>query len=274
MDTSIKDDHLLNVIEDGSTSLKDVYPLGVNTSVEGNRRLVREKVLQILIAKEVCETSLKDLFDHIFYRVFNFGDDEADLITPKKLLQPSELLDIEGDYPIIWKNEYIEFGRSYINFYGKEAEATDAIIKEFADNWSVERIAKIDRLLIHMAVVEFLYFPDIPLKVSMNEIIEIAKLYSTDKSNSFINGLLEKIRNKLTQDGKLTKEVSTRNAKRNKDRNKRRREKRRKDRAEKSGSDNSGSDNSVSSTPEINEMPEVKIETPPEIEKDKTSDAE
>ncbi len=236
-------------------SLKDVYPLGINTSVEGNRRLVREKVLQILIANEVCETNLTDLFEHIFYRVFNFGEDEAELITPKKLLKPDELLDIEGDYPIIWEDEYIEFGKRYLNFYKMEVESTNNLIKDLADNWAFERIARIDRLLIQMAVVEFLHFDNIPLKVTMNEVIEIAKLYSTDKSNSFINGMMEKIRNKLTEEGKLEKEVISRNVKRNKERNKRRREKRRRERAEKAAQKATQKENNIEI--ETGETPEI-----------------
>jgi len=66
-------------------------------------------------------------------------------------------------------------------------------IDEKTPNWDAERIAEIDLILIKMAIVEFLYFPSIPTKVTINEYIEIAKDYSTAKSSYFINGVLDKL---------------------------------------------------------------------------------
>ncbi len=60
-------------------------------------------------------------------------------------------------------------------------------------NWEVERIAYMDMLLMKMAVCELMEFPSIPVKVTLNEYIEISKMFSTPKSNSFINGILDKI---------------------------------------------------------------------------------
>ncbi len=60
-------------------------------------------------------------------------------------------------------------------------------------NWDTNRIAEIDAVLIHMGISEFLWFPSIPVKVTINEYLEIAKDYSTDKSNIFINGILDKL---------------------------------------------------------------------------------
>ncbi len=105
-------------------TLKDVYPLGINTSIKGNRRILREKVLQLIISHAICETEPADLFEHIFYRQFNFGDEEPennesnDESAPKRLLKPEELLDLEGDYPIIWKDEDVEFGKEAWNLFG------------------------------------------------------------------------------------------------------------------------------------------------------------
>lgn len=186
-------------------SLKDVYPLGINTTIKGTRRLVREKVLQILTAKEICETSLEQLFEHIFYRTFNFGEDQEDKITPHKLLKPIEMLDLEGDYPIKWKADDVEFAHKLITAFYDNQKDTDDLLRKISDNWDLERIARIDRILIHIAVAEFIYFPNIPPKVSINESLEIAKAYSTDKSNIFINGVLEKIRIMLQDDVRFKK---------------------------------------------------------------------
>lgn len=72
-------------------------------------------------------------------------------------------------------------------------EEIDEIIKKSAENWSLSRIAKVDHMLLRMATYELKWGQDIPSKVAINEAIEIAKVYSTDKSPKFINGILGNI---------------------------------------------------------------------------------
>ncbi len=79
-------------------------------------------------------------------------------------------------------------------------------IKEHSKNWDVERIAFMDVLMMQMAIAEFLYFPSIPTKVTMNEYIELSKYYSTDKSRNFINGILDKTLKELKKENKIQKE--------------------------------------------------------------------
>ena len=78
-------------------------------------------------------------------------------------------------------------------------------IDEKTPNWDTERIADMDMILIKMALTEFLYFPSIPTKVSINEYIEIAKDYSTRKSSYFINGVLDKLLKDYNKSGRLKK---------------------------------------------------------------------
>lgn len=72
-------------------------------------------------------------------------------------------------------------------------------------NWDADRIAEIDMILIKMAISEFLYFPSIPTRVTINEYIEISKDYSTAKSSFFINGVLDKILKEFTETKRLNK---------------------------------------------------------------------
>lgn len=72
-------------------------------------------------------------------------------------------------------------------------------------NWDKERIADLDSILIKMAICEFLKFPSIPVKVTINEYLEIAKEYSTPKSSVFINGILDKLSKEYKEEGKLNK---------------------------------------------------------------------
>ena len=77
-------------------------------------------------------------------------------------------------------------------------EENEKLIAELADNWELDRIAKMDMFLLKMGLTELQIFPSIPTKVTLNEYIEISKFYSTPKSNLFINGILDKAIGKLT----------------------------------------------------------------------------
>jgi len=72
------------------------------------------------------------------------------------------------------------------------ADEQKSLIKKFTKNWDFERIATMDILIMQMAIAEAIEFPSIPTKVTLNEYIEIAKYYSTEKSSVFINGILDK----------------------------------------------------------------------------------
>lgn len=80
-----------------------------------------------------------------------------------------------------------------------------ALIKQHTVNWDIERIAYIDNLILELALSEFLYFPSIPTKVTMNEYIELSKYYSTEKSRNFINGILDKALKDLKKENKILK---------------------------------------------------------------------
>ncbi len=79
------------------------------------------------------------------------------------------------------------------------------VIDKLTKNWELDRIAKMDVLLMEMAITELQTFPNIPTKVSLNEYIEISKFYSTPKSNVFINGVLDKAITMLEKEGKIKK---------------------------------------------------------------------
>ena len=82
---------------------------------------------------------------------------------------------------------------------------SEKLIEELADNWELDRIAKMDVLLLKMAFAELQSFESIPTKVTINEYLEISKYYSTPKSNVFINGILDKSLKKLTANNKIIK---------------------------------------------------------------------
>ncbi len=79
------------------------------------------------------------------------------------------------------------------------------IISTYTQNWEMDRLAIMDNIIMNMAVCEFLEFPLIPVKVTLNEYIEISKIYSTPKSNIFINGVLDKIVEDFKAEKKIKK---------------------------------------------------------------------
>jgi len=137
------------------------------------RRIVREKVLQILYAFEMNKESLQLLTNGVLSDV----EDKADK----------------------------EFAENLVNRVLIHAKDLDIKIKERVDNWELGRIALIDRILLRIGLCELYYFPEIPPKVSINEVIEIAKEYSTAGSGKFINGILDAVLSELKESGNLNK---------------------------------------------------------------------
>ncbi|WP_300569597.1 transcription antitermination factor NusB [Flavobacterium sp.] len=94
------------------------------------------------------------------------------------------------------------------NLFRKAILNDKEFAKEFADktpNWEADRIAEIDTIILKMAICEFLKFPSIPVKVTINEYLEIAKEYSTPKSSIFINGILDNLVKEFQTNDKLKK---------------------------------------------------------------------
>ncbi|MEO1516547.1 MAG: transcription antitermination protein NusB [Bacteroidota bacterium] len=99
-----------------------------------------------------------------------------------------------------------EFGEGLlVHVIEKDSELLE-MIEPTLKNWDAERVAVLDMILIKMALSELIIFPTIPTKVTLNEFVEISKMYSTDKSKDFINGILDRLMKKLNKEGKIKKE--------------------------------------------------------------------
>jgi N utilization substance protein B len=98
-----------------------------------------------------------------------------------------------------------DFGETLLlNVIEKDKELLD-LIEPVLRNWDADRVAAIDMILLKMALCEFLDFPTIPTKVTLNEYVELAKLYSTDKSKDFINGILDRLLKMLKKENRIQK---------------------------------------------------------------------
>ena len=99
-----------------------------------------------------------------------------------------------------------EFARKLLRTTIANADAYRKLMENNAKNWDMERFAFMDILIMQVALAEILSFPSIPVSVSLNEYVEIAKMYSTPKSGSFINGMLDGIVGQLKSENKLNKQ--------------------------------------------------------------------
>lgn len=138
------------------------------------RRQIREKVLQALYAHELSGESVDLILEHI--------------VAPLKK-----------------EPEVFELARQLIIKTIEVTPELDALIKGRVANWEFSRLAVIDRIILRMGICELLYFEDIPPKVSINEAIEIARRYSTEKSDKFVNGVLDSILTDLKKGNRVKK---------------------------------------------------------------------
>lgn len=86
----------------------------------------------------------------------------------------------------------ITFARDLFLLVNKNRYWADSMIRDLAENWDIKRMAAIDLTIIRLAIVEMEKMVDVPLKVVINEAIELAKMYSTEKSSRFVNGILDR----------------------------------------------------------------------------------
>jgi len=140
-----------------------------------NRRKAREAALRSLYAMEVGSNSRAEVTQQIV----------------KKLLVD----DTDG----------ISFAKEVVLHTSENKSDLDEFIADHIKNWEVSRLAILDKLILRMAITEFIHFEQIPTKVTINEAIELAKSYSTRKSGTFVNGILDAILNDLTEKGRIVK---------------------------------------------------------------------
>ena len=105
----------------------------------------------------------------------------------------------------VWEEEK-KFGTDLLKKCYKHNEDLTKDIEPNLKNWEMDRIATLDLVLMKMAVCELKYFPTVPVKVSINEYIDISKIYSTPKSKDFVNGVLDKTKLQLIDQGLVNKQ--------------------------------------------------------------------
>jgi N utilization substance protein B len=150
-----------------------------------------------------------DSFHQILEEKSIYWNDDLDFVLSMVVKTIKKFKDTdaeEKDLPDLYKNDEDRdfvvrlFRKSLVN-----RTYCLKLIEEKASNWDLERIAFMDVLIMQIAITEMMEFNSIPTKVTLNEYLEIAKYYSTEKSNSFINGVLDKILQQLKTEDKIKK---------------------------------------------------------------------
>ncbi|RZJ60679.1 MAG: transcription antitermination factor NusB [Pedobacter sp.] len=197
------DDYILILLEDvkNSSIYKDYIATGRTNDFEQDRRFVEDMFTELIAPNE-------KLYEYLEDAKLTWVDDIPLVNTMiNKQLKQLKPEDQDTFYvPRLYKDaDDKEFVR---NLFRKTILNDVELAKEFIDktpNWDTERIAEVDAIILKMAICEFLKFPSIPVKVTINEYLEIAKEYSTPKSSIFINGILDNLVKEFQNDNKLVK---------------------------------------------------------------------
>lgn len=137
-----------------------------------------------------------------------FWNDDIEFVLSMniKTLEKAKPGNIDLNLFHLYKNdEDKEFVKKLFRMVILSHQQNSDLIQSNIKNWDVDRIAQMDLLIMEMAVTEIIQFPSIPVKVTFNEYIELAKFYSTNRSNAFVNGVLDKIISQLKGENRIQK---------------------------------------------------------------------
>ena len=198
----LNDDYILLLLDDIKQSkLYDKYMSNAINSFEEDKEFIVDLFMDVIVPNE-------KLYDYLEDDKLTWVDDiplvNTHIIKQLKAIKPIE----EGNFrvPKLFKdNEDRDFVK---DLFRKTVLNESELAKEYMDktpNWDSDRIAEIDTIILKMAICEFLKFPSIPVKVTLNEYLEVAKEYSTPKSSIFINGILDNLVKELQTSNRIVK---------------------------------------------------------------------
>ena len=133
-----------------------------------SRRLAREKIMQCLFSITVGNNA------------------------------PEEAIELFDDDELTEQDQ--DFAKGYILEIIEHLKELDALYKPYLKDWQLERLANVDRTLLRMAVYEMRYKADIPVSVTINEAVELAKVFGSDESSKFVNAVLDNLRKETTKE--------------------------------------------------------------------------
>jgi N utilization substance protein B len=185
-----------------SNEMFQKYCKAPNHTFAEDKQLLSE-IYQVFIGES-------DFFDqYVDERYMNWEDDQV-LVTNSLLKTINQMKEDSNEEYILKDSTLNEDDEEFMTeLFRKTIQQDEELTKLIGDktqNWETDRIAVIDMLLMKMSLCEIMNFPHIPVKVSINEYLELAKLYSTPNSHGFINGVLDKIQLDLKKHNRINKQ--------------------------------------------------------------------
>lgn len=199
---TLNDDYILLLLKAIKESdLYADYIASKKNSFEEDQQFVVDIFMDIIAANE-------KLYDYLEDYKLTWVDD-IPLVNTQIIKQLKTLKSATDDSFRVAKLYKDAEDKEFVsNLFKKTVLNETELAKEYIDktpNWDTERIAEIDTIILKMAICEFLKFPSIPVKVTINEYLEVAKEYSTPKSSIFINGILDNLVKEFQNDKKILK---------------------------------------------------------------------
>ncbi len=198
--------HLLDKIK--ASSYYKEYMARPGYNFEQDKQFLLDIYKNIIAPDEKLRESLED-------KEINWADDLAiaNTMVMKTLGEIYENQSPGKELPSLFKKEDdAHFGRDLLIRTWQNADRLKEMIGQKTINWDLERLSNIDRLLMMMALAEFLFFPEIPETATINEYVEIAKEYSQPQSRKFINGILDRLYKELNEKQMIHKVQKSKNS--------------------------------------------------------------
>ncbi|PIF01882.1 MAG: transcription antitermination factor NusB [Paludibacter sp.] len=186
-----------------NSELYEEYMSASETDYEKDKNIWKKIFKKIILTSDSFEKSIED---QDIYWVDNLDIIVSFVIKTIKNFDKEN--GAEQDLIPKFKNsEDLIFAKKLLRNCLENKDEYQQLISENAQNWDLDRIAFMDIIIMQLAIAELISFPTIPVNVTMNEYIEISKFYSTKKSATFINGILDKITKELKKENRLIKVV-------------------------------------------------------------------
>ncbi|MBR5105793.1 MAG: transcription antitermination factor NusB [Alistipes sp.] len=176
------------------------YMQSEERSFRQDAQLVSDIYMTMLEEFEPLESALEE-------QSVLWNDDLGFLLTmvSRTILSMRESHEAIKMLPQFKSEEDLDYAKSLLRNSIASYDRISLLLDNAMNNWDIERVALMDKIILVTAIAEAENFPSIPVRVTMNEYIDIAKCYSTESSGGFINGLLDKIIARLTDEGKIVK---------------------------------------------------------------------
>jgi len=164
-------------------------------NIDSDKAIIEFILNEIIINNEIASSYIAEKYIN-----YDMDVDMVQTWTEKVLKNPKNFA-----FNNIISTEKLEFADDLLDTYFDKKEIVFELIEPKLIGWDAERVAILDLIILHLGICEMLFFPSIPLRVTINEYIDLAKGYSTPQSGQFVNGLLDNVKKDLEAQNKIHK---------------------------------------------------------------------